>query len=72
MKRVASIDIFRALTMLLMLWVNDYAGMAVIPHWMMHARTREDMPGLVKAMVFSFAVILVAELLGKIHIRLKI
>lgn len=27
MKRVASIDIFRALTMLLMLWVNDYAGM---------------------------------------------
>lgn len=46
MKRVASIDIFRALTMLLMLWVNDYAGMDGIPHWMMHARTREDMLGL--------------------------
>lgn len=54
MKRVASIDIFRALTMLLMLWVNDYAGMQGIPHWMMHAGTREDMLGLADIAFPSF------------------
>ena len=31
MKRIASIDIFRALTMLMMLFVNDFAGMSGIP-----------------------------------------
>lgn len=45
MKRVASIDIFRALTMLTMLFVNDYAGMSGLPHWMHHARMTEDMMG---------------------------
>ena len=46
MKRIASIDIFRALTMLMMLWVNDYAGMEGIPAWMQHAPARQDMLGL--------------------------
>lgn len=54
MKRVASIDIFRALTMLLMLWVNDYAWMEGIPHWMLHAPTREDMLGLADMAFPSF------------------
>lgn len=45
MKRIASIDIFRALTMLLMLWVNDFAGMTGIPHWLCHAAADEDMMG---------------------------
>ena len=45
MKRIASIDIFRALTMLMMLFVNDFAGMSGIPHWMHHAKTMEDMMG---------------------------
>ena len=45
-KRIASIDIFRALTMLMMLWVNDFAGMEGIPDWMRHAHAREDMLGL--------------------------
>ena len=46
MKRIASIDVFRALTMLAMLWVNDYAGMTGLPHWMHHAAAEEDMLGL--------------------------
>ena len=41
-------------TMLLMLWVNDYAGMDGIPHWMMHAGTREDMLGLADIAFPSF------------------
>ena len=45
MKRIASIDILRALTMLLMLFVNDFAGMTGIPHWLQHAGPREDMLG---------------------------
>lgn len=32
--------------MLLMLWVNDFAGMDGIPQWMLHAPTRVDMLGL--------------------------
>lgn len=43
--RIASIDIFRAATMLTMLWVNDFAGMDGIPHWMHHAKMSEDMMG---------------------------
>lgn len=46
MKRVASIDILRSLTMLLMLWVNDFAHMDGIPAWMLHAPTKVDMLGL--------------------------
>jgi predicted acyltransferase len=45
MKRIASIDIFRALTMLMMVFVNDFAGMSGLPHWLHHARTTEDMLG---------------------------
>ena len=45
MKRIASIDIIRALTMLTMLWVNEYAGVTGLPHWMYHAKTTEDMLG---------------------------
>ena len=45
MKRIASIDIFRALTMLMMIFVNDFAGMSGLPHWLHHAATEEDMLG---------------------------
>ena len=45
MKRIASIDIFRALTMLMMIFVNDFAGMTGVPHWLGHAATEEDMLG---------------------------
>ena len=45
MKRIASIDIFRALTMIIMIFVNDYAGMGGLPHWLHHADFDEDMLG---------------------------
>lgn len=45
MKRIASIDIFRALTMITMIFVNDYAGMGGLPHWLHHADFDEDMLG---------------------------
>lgn len=43
--RVASVDIFRSITMLLMLWVNDFASVSGVPHWMGHADTYEDLLG---------------------------
>lgn len=43
--RVAAIDVFRAITMLAMLWVNDFAALDNIPHWLEHARGAEDMLG---------------------------
>ena len=33
MLRVEALDIFRALTMFLMLFVNDIPGLRDIPHW---------------------------------------
>lgn len=43
MKRVASIDVFRALTMFLMVFVNDFPSR--FPHWLKHAAAGEDFLG---------------------------
>jgi hypothetical protein len=43
--RIASIDIFRALTMFLMIFVNDIPSLKNIPHWLLHAEATEDMLG---------------------------
>ncbi len=43
--RIKAIDVFRALTMVMMLWVNDFAGLEGIPHWLKHAARGEDMLG---------------------------
>jgi predicted acyltransferase len=43
-QRVAAVDVFRALTMTLMLFVNDMPVRGV-PHWLHHAKGREDMLG---------------------------
>lgn len=43
--RVEALDIFRAITMFLMLFVNDIPGLKNIPHWLLHAATNEDMLG---------------------------
>ena len=43
--RVASIDALRAITMMLMLFVNDIPGLKGVPHWLFHARADEDMLG---------------------------
>lgn len=44
-RRIATIDVFRALTMFLMLFVNDIPGLRDIPHWLRHAEYSEDMLG---------------------------
>lgn len=56
--RIASVDAFRAITMFMMLFVNFFAGMSGIPHWMHHAATHEDMLGLSDTVfpAFLFAV----------------
>ena len=43
--RIAAVDVMRALTMTLMLFVNDIAGLQNIPHWLLHAEINEDMMG---------------------------
>ena len=43
--RIASIDILRALTMLLMIWVNDFWTLANVPKWLKHASATEDYLG---------------------------
>ncbi len=44
--RIASIDIFRALTMFLMIFVNDLWTLSDIPEWLGHAKASEDKMGL--------------------------
>ncbi len=44
--RIASIDIFRALTMFLMIFVNDLWTLTDIPDWLGHAKANEDRMGL--------------------------
>lgn len=41
-KRLKSIDIFRAITMLLMIFVNDVSSVKQIPSWIEHAAASED------------------------------
>ena len=43
--RIASIDILRALTMLLMIWVNDFWTLKEVPKWLGHAAATEDYMG---------------------------
>ncbi|MEM1137429.1 MAG: DUF5009 domain-containing protein [Bacteroidota bacterium] len=43
--RIASIDILRALTMLLMIWVNDFFTLTGVPKWLSHASASEDYMG---------------------------
>lgn len=45
LQRIAAIDVFRALTMTLMLFVNDIPGLKNIPHWLLHAKYDEDLLG---------------------------
>ena len=40
-----SIDVFRAVTMVLMVWVNDFWTLNSIPKWLKHASAGEDYLG---------------------------
>ncbi|MCL6295888.1 heparan-alpha-glucosaminide N-acetyltransferase domain-containing protein [Jejuia spongiicola] len=43
--RIASIDILRAITMVLMIWVNDFWTLKNVPKWLQHASATEDYLG---------------------------
>jgi predicted acyltransferase len=52
--RVASIDILRALTMLLMIFVNDLGTLTHIPGWLEHTKAAEDAMGLADTVFPAF------------------
>ena len=52
--RIATIDVFRSITMFLMLFVNDIPGLRQIPHWLLHAKAHEDMLGFSDIIFPSF------------------
>jgi predicted acyltransferase len=56
--RIASVDIVRALTVILMIFVNDLWSIRGVPHWMEHAAYNEDMLGLSDVVFPSFLFIL--------------
>jgi heparan-alpha-glucosaminide N-acetyltransferase len=55
--RAVSIDIFRAVTMLLMIFVNDLWSLNDIPKWLEHASADEDYMGLADIVFPCFLVI---------------
>ncbi|HJX72182.1 MAG TPA: DUF5009 domain-containing protein [Bacteroidales bacterium] len=52
--RIKSIDIFRALTMLLMIFVNDLWSLSGIPDWLGHTEAGEDGMGLADVVFPAF------------------
>jgi predicted acyltransferase len=56
--RIASIDIFRGLTMLVMIFVNDLASVHGLPWWTYHAHAEQDAMTYVD-MVFPFFLFIV-------------
>lgn len=57
-KRIESIDIFRALIMFLMIFVNHLWSISGIPHWLGHAEFDEDLLGLSDVVFPAFLFIL--------------
>ena len=57
-KRNMAIDMLRALTMLTMIFVNDFWKVHGVPHWLEHADVYEDFMGLADVVFpcFLFAV----------------
>src|SRR5882757_9894125 len=53
-RRLASVDAFRALTMLLMIFVNDLVSLKDIPAWLEHAGEMEDRMGLADVVFPAF------------------
>lgn len=43
--RILSIDVFRAVTMLLMIFVNDFIYLTDVPYWLKHAKFNDDFLG---------------------------
>ena len=53
--RFVSIDILRAITMVLMIWVNDFWTLTNVPKWLKHANAVEDYLGF-SDIIFPIAI----------------
>src|SRR6201992_1430279 len=53
-KRLLSVDAFRALTMLCMIFINDLSGVKGMPDWMDHAKGYEDSMGFADTIFPAF------------------
>jgi predicted acyltransferase len=53
-RRLASIDVLRAITMLLMIFVNDLELVEKVPRWLEHAKEGEDRLGLADTVFPAF------------------
>jgi predicted acyltransferase len=71
MKRVRSIDILRALTMLLMIFVNDLWTLQNVPEWLGHKSANEDGMGLADVVFPAFLFIVGLSIPHAINARLK-
>jgi heparan-alpha-glucosaminide N-acetyltransferase len=69
--RIASIDIFRALTMLLMIFVNDLWSLHNIPEWLKHTAADVDGMGLSDVVFPMFLFIVGLSIPHAIRSRLK-
>jgi len=70
-ERLKSIDILRALTMLLMIVVNDLWTLEGIPHWLGHASADEDRMGLADVVFPAFLFIVGLSIPHAIGARLR-
>ncbi len=69
--RISSIDIFRALTMLLMIFVNDLWSLHDIPAWLEHTTADEDGMGLADVVFPAFLFIVGLSIPLAIQARIK-
>ncbi|MFI5161829.1 MAG: DUF5009 domain-containing protein [Sphingobacteriales bacterium] len=53
-RRLLSVDAFRALTMLCMIFINDLSGVKGIPYWMDHAKRMQDTMGFADTIFPAF------------------
>src|SRR6201995_5429144 len=70
-KRLLSIDVLRALTMFLMIFVNDASGVKHIPQWIDHAPGDADAMGFADTIFPAFLFILGLSLPFAINNRIK-
>ena len=69
--RLKSIDVFRAVTMLLMVFVNDVDGVRNIPEWIKHAKADEDALGFADTIFPAFLFIVGLSIPFAINKRLQ-
>jgi predicted acyltransferase len=72
MKRIASIDILRAMTMFLMIWVNDFFTLKGVPKWLSHASSSEDYLGFSDIIFPLFLFIVGLSIPLSIEFRIKV